>query len=261
MIFFFSAKIGPKNSKFGILYSQRQHNDNQLHQIRSQTLSITTVPFELSDSGKILPQIAIFVSSPKNAIDMFNKKSTNRSISSSSRGSKREFPWSHALEFSRKDPTQNLLKVVKRTDEHGLAQASCRFGPDDSHGVAHSRNSSGDSLQNNNFFSVFSHSKHKSGSSLSSSSNIQTSMSSGNMRTDGHGLAQASCRFGPDDSHGVAMSGSNSGALSSSSSFPIPNSQSIHSPGHLLPDAVTQAAIIATRRKAWNEYQNFIYKV
>ena len=73
MIFFFSSKIGPKDSKFGILYSQRQHNDNQLHQIRSQTLSSTTVPFELSASGKILPQIAFFVSLPKNAIEMFTK--------------------------------------------------------------------------------------------------------------------------------------------------------------------------------------------
>ena len=201
MIFFFSAKIGPKNSKFGILYSQRRHNDNQLHQIRSQTLSSKTVPFELSASGKILPQIAISVSSPKNAIEMFTKKSPNRSISYSSRGSKREFPWSHAPESSRKDSTQNLPKVVKRTDEHGLAQASCRLWPDDSHGVANSRNSSG--------------------TSSSSSPTLPASLSSRDMRTDGHGLAQASCRLGPDDSHGVATPVPNSGALSSSSSFSI----------------------------------------
>ena len=78
------------------------------------------------------------------------------------------------------------------------------------------------------------------------------------MRTDGHGLAQASCRFGPDDSHGVAMPVTNSGALPSSSSISISNSQSIHSLGRLLPDIASHVDSIATRHKAWTEYQDFI---
>jgi hypothetical protein len=258
MIFFFSSKIGPKDSKFGILNSQRRHNDNQLHQIRIQSLSFTTVPSESSTSGNFWIKTAFSGPLPKNSIEILSQKSTNRSNSSSFRGFKRNFPWSHSPDPIQKDSGKNLAKVVKRTDEHGLAQASCRYGPDDSHGVAKSRNSSGDSIQTNSFFSVFSHSKHTSGSNLSSSSNTPNSMSSGTMRTDGHGLAQASCRYGPDDSHGVATPVTNSGAFPSSSSISNSNSQSVQIPGHLNIDDSTQADIIATRKNTWLQYKIFI---
>ena len=156
---FFSSKLGPKNSKFGILNSKIHHNDNRLHQIRSQTLSITTVPFDLSNSGDFLCTIAFFVPSQKIDIEICTKFSTNRHTFSSPRGPERDLPWIHSPMHSLQDFSNRLTKVVKRTVGHGLVPASCQVGPDDSHGVASSRNSSGECIQTNDNFIVYSHSK------------------------------------------------------------------------------------------------------
>ena len=145
MNFFIFSKIGPKNSKFGILNSQIQQNDKQIHQTRSQTLSITTVPCDSSNSGKFSIKTSFLVALRKTDIEMNTKFSTIRPSSSSSRGHKCDLPWSHSPIPTMQDSNKNSSKVVKRTEGQGLALASFQIGTDDYLGVETSRKSSGDS--------------------------------------------------------------------------------------------------------------------
>ena len=143
MISFFSSKFGPKNSNFGIQFSTRQQDNDKSHQIRSRSLSITTVPIDLSYFGGNLLQTSIFLPLRKQDSAMWTNFSTNSANPASSKGSKRDLPWKHAKSSSEHDKKTKLQLVVKRTDGHGLVPASCRLGLDDSHGVAESRKSSG----------------------------------------------------------------------------------------------------------------------
>ena len=97
--------------------------------------------------------------SQKIDIEIRTKFSTNRLNSSSSRRFKLDLPWTHSPVHSSQEPRKKTSKVVKRTDGQGLVPASCQVGPDDYHGVAISRNSSGEHIQTNKIFIVYSHSK------------------------------------------------------------------------------------------------------
>jgi hypothetical protein len=222
MIFFFSAKIGPKNSKSGVLNSQRRYNDDKLYHIRIQSLSFKTVPLDSSDSGEFSLGTSKFLPSQKNGIEMSTNLSTNRSTSSQSSSSKRTFPWQHAKAISEQDSTQKSLKVVKRTVEHGLAQASCQLGPDESRGVANSRKTSGESFPITNYYSKVSHLKNAAGNCHTTLT--LDSSSSGNMRSDGHGQVPAFCQVGQDESHGATIPSSNSGLAEGQDKISVSNS-------------------------------------
>jgi hypothetical protein len=225
MIFFFFVKIGPNNSKFGKLNSRSRHNDNQLHQIRIQSLSFTTVPFESSYSGKFLSTTGEFSTIPRIDIEMSNNFSTKSTSSSSSQGLKRNLLMSQSSGHSTQDSNKKTAKVVMRTGGQGIPLASFQVGSDDSHGVAITRNSSGDSTKSTKLFSIFSQSKQILGAN-SSLSVAASPMSSDKMRTTGQGSPLASFQAGLDDSHGVATSILNSGVFPSpSASLHLPYSQ------------------------------------
>jgi hypothetical protein len=123
------------------------------------SFSIKTTPFETSYSGKFSFKNSIFATFRRLRIEMSLSFSTNQSKSTSPRGSRRIFQWKNPQSYQQ----EQFIQVVKRSDGHGLVPASCQIGPDDSHGVANSRNSSGEFIQTNNNFIFYSHSKIVSG--------------------------------------------------------------------------------------------------
>ena len=123
------------------------------------SFSIKTTPFETSYSGKFSFKNSNFATFRRLRIEMSLSFSTNQSKSTSPRGSRRIFQWKNPQSYQQ----EQFIQVVKRSDGHGLVPASCQIGPDDSHGVANSRNSSGEFIKTNNNFIFYSHSKIVSG--------------------------------------------------------------------------------------------------
>jgi hypothetical protein len=159
MIFFFSVEIGPKNSKCNFVFLTLATSASTSWTLELASLSLKTMPFESSYFGDFSPKNPIFVNFQKFRIEMSLRFSSTRSKSTSPRGSKRDLLWIHPQNYQQK----KFPQVVKRSDGHGLVPASCQLGPDDSHGVASSRNSSGEFIQTINNFIVYSHSKIVSG--------------------------------------------------------------------------------------------------
>ena len=120
------------------------------------SLSCKTMPFKSSYFGDFSSKTSILVTFQKFRTGMSLRFSPNQT---SLMGSKRDLMWRHPQSYQKK----KFPQVVKRSDGHGLVPASCQIGPDDSHGVASSRNSSGEFIQTNYNFIVYSHFKIVSG--------------------------------------------------------------------------------------------------